>query len=332
MATDNVFSNTNPSTTDPYPVYTGTWTNWSRGKIMGATLTLKRSDADFLIAFTAFFIAFISTRTWRILCFCFYRLFSTSSSQDAVYHQRQAILRNSSSPENGMYLFWQLLWAVRHWKRSSRILPTIVTATACTIAFTFAGVYSSRISTSMGNEVLVSSTNCGAAVLPGLMEDANRFLAFQPYSAKKVMDAANYAQRCYLDNSGADCSLFVTPRLQSKQDFNASCPFGRNMCRNQSGNIRLDSGYVDSHEHLGLNAPAGQRILWRHVVHCAPLVTEGFTSQENNSQAFVRYHYGNRTLSKSDLDYVYKVPSVESQYSAVLSEDSATLHPAYNIQ
>lgn len=299
---------------------------------MGATLTLSRQDADLLVAFTAFFIAFISTRTWRISCFCFHSLFSTPGPQDVIYHQRQAILRNSSSPENGIYLFWQLLWSVRHWKRSCRILPTVITPIVCVAAFAFAGGFSSRISTSIGNEVLISSANCGAAIPPNFMADANKFFAFQPYTAEKVENAANYAQRCYLDSAGADCSLFITPRLQSTKDFNASCPFSERTCRTQSGNIRLDSGYVDSHEHLGLNSPAGQRILWRHVVHCAPLVTEGFTSQENSSQGFTRYHYGNRTLSNGHLDYIYKVPSVESQYAAVLSEDTVVSHVTYNIQ
>jgi hypothetical protein len=53
MATD--------STTDSYPAYTGILINWFRRKIMGAALTLSWQNADFLIAFTAFFIAFIST-------------------------------------------------------------------------------------------------------------------------------------------------------------------------------------------------------------------------------------------------------------------------------
>jgi hypothetical protein len=48
---------------DQYPVRLGTWVNWSRGQIMGATLTLRRQDADLLIAFTAFFVAFVANRT-----------------------------------------------------------------------------------------------------------------------------------------------------------------------------------------------------------------------------------------------------------------------------
>ncbi len=40
----------------PQRVYTGVWTNWSRGKMMGSTLTLTRTDANVFIAFLAFFV------------------------------------------------------------------------------------------------------------------------------------------------------------------------------------------------------------------------------------------------------------------------------------
>ena len=55
----------NSSNTDQYPVYLGVWTNWSRGKVYGLTLTLRRQEANLLVAFTAFFIAFVG-RAYRI--------------------------------------------------------------------------------------------------------------------------------------------------------------------------------------------------------------------------------------------------------------------------
>ncbi|TGJ84260.1 hypothetical protein E0Z10_g4490 [Xylaria hypoxylon] len=147
---------------DQYPIHTGTWTNWSRSRVLGATLTLERQDADLLIAFTAFFIAFIATRTWKILCFAFHSASSTSDPRDVIYHQSQAILRNSSNPEEGIRLFLSLLWKTRHLKRKF-IRPFFMATAAifCVAAFTIAGGFSSRISTAVGNEVLISSTNCG---------------------------------------------------------------------------------------------------------------------------------------------------------------------------
>ncbi|KAI1157431.1 hypothetical protein F5B18DRAFT_645083 [Nemania serpens] len=102
-----------PDDVDQYPVHLGIWTNWSGGRVLGATLTLRRSDANLLIAFTAFYIAFVASRFWRIVCFAFHRQYATATSQSALYHQRQAILRNSSTPEEGMLQLARLMWANR---------------------------------------------------------------------------------------------------------------------------------------------------------------------------------------------------------------------------
>ena len=73
------------SGSDQFPIYTGVWTNWSRGYILGATLTLRRRDADLLIAFTAFFVSFVASRVWRVICFILHRSYSTTNPQDVVY-------------------------------------------------------------------------------------------------------------------------------------------------------------------------------------------------------------------------------------------------------
>lgn len=46
-----------------YPVHIGIWTNWSRGEILGLTLTLKRREGNLLLAFTAIFVAFVRNIT-----------------------------------------------------------------------------------------------------------------------------------------------------------------------------------------------------------------------------------------------------------------------------
>lgn len=305
-----------PSSTGQYPIHIGTWMNWSRGQILGATLTLKRQDADLLIAFTAFFIAFVATRTWRILCFAFHRASSTSDPQDIIYHQSQAILRNSSDPEEGIRLFFSLLWKIRRLKRKClRPLSIATTAIFCVAGFTIAGGFSSRISTAVGDEVLIKSANCGF-----LSSGETTYFNLLPYLAKRIDSAANYAQQCYSNDSVnlLDCGRFVTKRLGANRlvDTKAACPFRNNMCRDDLKNMRLDTGYIDSHNDLGLNAPINKRILWRHVFHCAPLVTDGFTSQ---SDIFLQnttiYHYGNFTTGAGLEDYMYTAESVESQYT-----------------
>lgn len=272
---------------------------------MGATLTLKRQEADFLIALTAFFVAFVGVRFWRIICFALHRIFSTSNPQDVVYHQRQAILRNSSAPEGDIELLLRLFWKNRYSKQGLKLLSTALFACSCLIAFVAAGALSSRISTGVGDEVLIKSERCGFYYSSSTEMNSDRYLALA-YPAEILDQAANYAQKCYLNGSfGLDCNLWVQSRLPGTVDYAATCPFDDGMCRTETENIRMDTGYVDSHDDLGINAPAHERVLWRNVLHCAPLVTSGFTSQQITPlRNFTRYHYGSFVSPDGPRDFV----------------------------
>ena len=314
-----------------YPVYLGFWINWSRGRVMGSTLTLRQSDANFLIVFIAFFVAFIATRFWRILCFVLHRFYSEPNPQDAIYHQRQAILRNSSSPEYGMWLLFRLLLAGRRSKSPFRPAFAALCALLCIGAFTIAGGFSSRISTAVGNEVLLQSSNCGYGSLRSWARSP--YYPSDPYLAETLNNAANYAQQCYPnDTTGLlDCGRFITPRIPGTLNMTADCPFKNDMCRTSSSNLRLDTGYVDSHIDLGLNAPENDRILWRNVVHCAPLVTKGFTSHNVTALGNLTfYHYG--TTSGLPRNVTYSAESVEAQVARFISPDMAVTTANYRIE
>jgi hypothetical protein len=80
-----------------------------------------------------------------------------------------------------------------------------------------------------------------------------------------------------------------------------------------TGNIRIDSGYIDSHFDLGLNSPMDHRVLARHVLHRALPVTKGFSRNETTSVGnFTVYNYGNKTLPSGIQDYMAAVKSVDS--------------------
>ncbi|KAI1173319.1 hypothetical protein F4777DRAFT_457313 [Nemania sp. FL0916] len=319
------------SDNNQYPVYVGIWTNWSRGQILGVTLTITREYANVLIAITAFFIAFVSTRFWRILCFAFHRHYATADSRDVVHHQTQAILRNSSSPESGIQLLFRLTWTNRN--KQSRFSPLLVLVVAAIsiAAFTAAGSLSSQIASAIGTEVLIKSHNCGYVNATIMADAGNWFKIESPVLAAKANNAANYAQQCYSTNTSGtlDCGRFVTKKLNDIVDVNAPCPFDESLCRSRLGNLRIDSGLINSHEHLGLNAPPKDRILGRFVLHCAPLVTEGYSSQINTSVGTVTaYHYGNLSSPDGNTAYTWIAESIESQYALVLAPD--TLSPFSN--
>lgn len=297
-----------------YGVYLGIWTNWSRGRVMGSTLTLSREDGNILISFTAFFIGLVATRFWRIMCFILHNSFSTSKPRDALYHQQQAILRNSNAVDSGLLVFLQLAWA---WRKNTkrafvRVGPVIATAAFFTVAFTIAGGFSSSISTGIGNDVLLDGSNC--AFINNHYSDLESQNLLLPYISRQSNTAANYAQQCYGTNTSGifDCGTFVTARIPSSVDNQTACPFAKGMCRGDTS-LRLDTGYIDSHEHLGLNAPFDERVIFRNVFQCAPIVTEGFTSNTSTSAGnFTAYYYGPDMYGDN---YTYNASVSETQYT-----------------
>lgn len=48
------------------------------------------------------------------------------------------------------------------------------------------------------------------------------------------------------------------------------------------GSIRLDTGYLDSSKHYGLNTKSEHGFKVRQSMHCAPIVTDGYSNISNN--------------------------------------------------
>ncbi|KAL9621565.1 MAG: hypothetical protein Q9160_003957 [Pyrenula sp. 1 TL-2023] len=325
-----------------YPVYTGVWTNWARGgRIKGSTITLTHHDGALLTAFLAVFIAFTGSKLWRVVCFGLFQFLQSRPgiSQDGLYHQRQAVLRNATDEKIG---FLSLLRILLAWRRRARrpffrMIPIVALSLLLVIAITVASLFSSQISSVMGNEVLISSPDCG---IPGETLGANPTYEqgstiFNPWTTEQLTSWANYAQRCYSSTSGSSptsrnsCVPFVKARLSSSIDRNASCPFDEELCRYKNGNIKIDSGYIDSQD-LGLNLPANLRFSFRKVLQCAPLASENYqkTVYYSQEKPYTRYFLGSQI--HRGLPFTYEV---EQQSAEELAwQNASTALADYGIQ
>lgn len=280
-----------------FEIYQGFWTNWSYGPIFGRILTISRQNADLVIAFTGVFVTFVGVRFWRILSLACHRFFSSSCPQGALYHQRQAILRNSPSADSAFITFVGVCWAWRHTSERvfRRLYVLFLLSVLCSATFIIAGGFSSRISTSVGTEVLLRGSACGSLLLGSISgpDVENAVAAAGAWKSQTIKNAFNYATQCY-DSSpsspGTSCLTFVRPQLPGKENKSAACPFQDSVCRDTSANLLLDSGYMDSHLDFGLNTPPDQRILIRNVLHCAPLATDG--NMINMTDSIVAFDYG----------------------------------------
>ncbi len=118
----------------------------------------------------------------------------------------------------------------------------------CSAVFLLGSAFSSLISSSVGNEVLLDGTNCGGwtdSTFDGT--DRERDEQWMSQFVSKVESASSQALQCFSAASGSDwgsgnCGLFVKRRLNINADRNAPCPFARRICRSQTQNLLLDTG------------------------------------------------------------------------------------------
>jgi hypothetical protein len=299
-------------------VYLGFWTNWAHGKIQGSTLTLTRENGNLLIAFLAIFVGATGKSFWRIGCLLMHRYFSTSGFgyQDGLHHQRQIILRNAETPGNALLHLPLVLaaWRGKAQRVVLRLFPVILFAILTASAFTVAGLFSSRVTTETASEVLLKGGDCRQLAEPAEEDWIDWAAASETWNNERIHAHLAYARQCYTaaENS-EDCRQYVKPSIPFNITRDAPCPFDDKLCKSKS--IIVDTGLLNSNHDLGVNVPKHLQFQIRVINQCAPLVSEGYTSQSiigdnstDNDVPVTLFHYGNFTNADGNLtDYVYLI-------------------------
>ncbi|KIW70527.1 hypothetical protein PV04_02789 [Phialophora macrospora] len=313
-----------------YQIYTGVWTDWDRGKILGATLTLSSRDGNLLLAAIALIVTLTSGRLWRILCFAAHQIRSKQRPADGLHYQRQNILRNVSSPGDAVWMFFLQCW---YWRASSGkpILRSSLWAAFALLylaAWAILALFSSRVSSEASSYRLISGDTCGVwTPSTTATSDISSTLESRQKAAADLSNAASYARTCYIDNATSpECGRLPTTSLPWQEDVYAACPFRDPDICVEGLAFKVTTGAIDSHTHLGINAPPDQRIRYERNTVCAPIPTYGYAAIANttnpnateiiyNEENLVQYYYGpiqgfwdytfnyQALLSKSDVGY-----------------------------
>ena len=314
------------STSGPY-IYHGIWINWSRGRVHGATITLSARDGGLLTAFLALCVTVTTTCLWRIFSYVVHQARARRNPQDGLRQQTQVVFRNASSATSAAWSFLQITFYWRSLARRPflRSLLWALFALAYALAAGLATVFSSEVTKAVGTEALIRSPRCGVWKSDGPA-------SFRIKSLADSVAAADHARTCYYgdaDQSRLQCNTYIVPRIDFDTNGNASCPFGRDMCMiSPTAAFEMDTGRISSHSILGINGPTSDRVEYRKVSTCAPLVWKGFLSIRNSTgkalevgragDPIVRLSYG-PSVGRFDnytMDYNTRTATAKVGYSA----------------
>lgn len=279
-----------------YTVYTGFWVDHSHPVALGATLTVPIRWGNYLIAALSSLVAWAASNAWKLCSFYLHQWYAAKADKDVLDHQLQVLLRGPSSVADAFVESIELHAA---WRRrvpqlrsGRRMLPLMLLFAAVGVLFAAAGIFVADVASKTYQDVLVP-------VVPFACGDLH-FVWNQDLHAPdraEMMDAQlmgmmdwfkfarSYATAHYSNTSSA---RFNAEFPLAKLPFTAAespCPFdvdGTTRCLGPNLTTgpawTMDSGWLDSHAHFGMNAKPEDRVEWRKLATCAVVDATNYTT------------------------------------------------------
>ena len=301
--------------------YTGFWVDRTRNYVLGHTLTLKSTEGAYIIAALTSLVTIAGASAWTLLAFALHQVRANNDTHDAAFYQHQVVFRNAGSALGSV---WTLYKTARAWKNTSKLsrrtwvlllFPFFTWA-----IFETASVLQARIATKAYNVNLVKlrNQNCGFVdQIDGTIATAAQF------GGKKANDtraARTYASQCYNQNLGAlGCTLMPVQYLNYTTNMDTPCPFkpATRCSTGINGAVSFDTGYIESHRDLGINARNDKRLETRIVRACSPLHTGDLVTETPDSSTvadlFLSYSLGYTTAIGDDTTFLYSTKTATSQ-------------------
>lgn len=307
-------------------IFQGFWQNLGKDSTHSLTLTLQPAYATILTNALALFVAMSGGQLWTIIRFTLHQIRASSRAEafDMAHNQQQIVLRNATTDVATARLMLNLGWASR--ENARRAITTCVTIAILAILnaalFMAAGTFSNKW-IDAGQEVLARSPHCGTfnnayfnivsnGPNPTSESDFQLSVEFLAKVIRDVQQSLEVAQVCYMmqpsQDWGATCNSLQAPRLYWTTLANASCPFGTEVCSDNSETIVLDTGMINTYDDLGINAQPGDRLGYRRVTTCTALNDTGHTTgwiQQNDTSLKAFANYGSNLLWETDCTYSF---------------------------
>lgn len=258
---------------DQYPVYLKRpWINYSTNVFSGWTITVTADTGGYVITALALLVQVAGEAMWTIAALTIHQFRASDMPQTGLFRQTQVILRN---PSTTLATSFQLIQA--GWKWHGVVDSSIRRTTALAawpmllfVGFITAGIFVSRVTKpAYGiNQVLLRSTNCGlenSAITPS---DEVAYYSVATKWASDIRQSRAYVSKCYdKPDRTLGCTSLPVQQLPYTTQMNVTCPLGRRCM----GTAQFDTGLLDSHKHLGINAKYSDRVNFQMITTCAPI-------------------------------------------------------------
>lgn len=197
-----------------------------------------------------------------------------------------------------------LAWTSRQNTGKPSLRAYLIGLSAATYAVLFmaASVFSNKAvsaaSTNGGSAVLLRSNHCRVwnETYLDIVENQHysnemEFGMYPQYLAKQVQDiqlSVQYSEECYMPQAvsagtSSPCHSLKASTVGWEAASAGSCPFGSQICDERAEAVVLDTGEVDSHDDLGINAKPSDRLKYRRVTTCAVLNGTSHTNGWNGT-------------------------------------------------
>ncbi|USP79295.1 hypothetical protein yc1106_06569 [Curvularia clavata] len=268
-------------------VFCGFWNNESNGFMYRGTLTLPTKWGLILVGFFALFIKLSSGYFWSTIKFGLHQVNASGKPRDDLHHQLQLVLRNTESESTFVSQITRVLWVHRTVgvRTHRKGIGLVVFAGLYALSFALISGLSSRLIAAPDSSVLAVSKNCGWFQEPTLgnsssisggsiFESANAICVM---ARNVIRRSASYSRSCYgqFGDTSTACESYVRPTLPYTISRNLPCPFSNSACNGSA--ISLDTGYLRSDTHLGINTRPQDALLLRKALTCVPIAGEKYT-------------------------------------------------------
>lgn len=299
--------------------YVGFWHNQATSNWV---LTVDSRTGTILSTFLILFLSFIGSRIWVIVKWALHvigtfqrnkRRQSQRKSGDEIDRKGQLILRNGENVQSVLWML-ALLWSTRHTRMLGHY-PTMSTLVGIIVfvAWTSVTFFIPLALKEISNEVLLLPQKCGFLNVVEIEDQIAASAAIAPMLA----EAVTHQELCYenkeLDSSNSleslSCGSFSVERIPFIVT-NAKCPFpDPDICiSTNSTPIKIDTGYINSNTHLGLNTAPEDSVEIRLVRTCSPLALrkEVVLDGQIGMYLYGKNHGSPNTLNFSEIDVTEK--------------------------